>query len=213
MLELTCFFERTSVFTICWEWTKKIKNESHNWPDTHRGFEQCSRVLQQLLVSAELCCSQARVTLLLNCGTDIATLELAAQKAYMFLCLSCARCYIVSRESRLLCWCRRCCDFSHLASETERNNVTEQEGNAHTQTPTKRITSLNHSEAPSHPFIPLVILSFSHILKAHAWTNTCACGHTHTHCSHQKAHTMLFYETQQSFCSLLPQNHQKNGKS
>lgn len=82
----------------------EIKNKSNNWPNTHT-----LRFWAMLQGTSTAIC--ARGALLFRrqgysaaeLRSNIATLELAAQKAHMFVCLSCARCYIVSRESRLLC--------------------------------------------------------------------------------------------------------------
>lgn len=92
--------------------------------------------------------------------SNVATLELAAQKAHMFVRLSCARCYIVSRESHLLCWCRRCCDFSHLASETEHNNATV---DTHTNTHTTNhiAESLKGSFSSIHPSCDPQLFSYT----------------------------------------------------
>lgn len=170
------------------------------------GYLSCCWCPRSLLFRSQGC-SAAELQ------SDIATLELAAQKAYIFVCLSCARCCIVSRESYLLCWCRRCSDFSHLASETEHNNATEYVGNTHihihthTQTNTHTTNhiaeSLRGSLSFIHPSCDLQL--FSYTQSAHA--------RARTHCSHQTAHQMLFHKTQWSFCSLFPPKPQKNGKS
>lgn len=88
-----------------------------------------------------------------------------------------------------------------LASETEHNNGTEDEGNTlgdtHPPThPHNDTTSPNHSAASSLSFIPPVIRSFSHILKSSRWQTQ----HAQTLSS-----SLNFSEnTAMFFCSLFP---------